>query len=92
MSLETAEAASDASPRSSSASSTIGFPSTPPEALSCSTASVAPFRPDSAKVAVGPVSAPKNPTLMPCSCGAFSPPQAMAAIKARTARRFTGAF
>jgi hypothetical protein len=65
MSFETAEAASEASPRSSSDSSTRGLPRTPPAALISATASIAPFFPEIAKVAVGPVRAPKKPTLMP---------------------------
>src|SRR5262249_39673275 len=74
------------------------FPRTPPRALISSTASSAPFFPDCANVAVGPVRAPKKPSWMPWLSGLLTPPQETesaaprAAATAKTkARRRTGA-
>src|SRR4030095_15657931 len=85
MSFETADAASAASPRSSSERRTRGLPRTPPRALISSTASSAPFFPDCANVAVGPVSAPKKPSWMPWLSGLFSPPHETGSAAARAA-------
>ena len=58
MSFVTTDAASEASPRSSSTNSSTRFPSRPPALLISSTARSTPFLPERAKVAVGPVRAP----------------------------------
>src|SRR4029450_4174797 len=87
MSFETADAASAASPRSSSERRSRGLPRTPPRALISSTASSAPFFPDCANVAVGPVSAPKNPSWMPWLSGLFSPPHEIGSAAARAATK-----
>ena len=94
ISFETADAASEGSLRSSSTSSSIRLPSVPPAWLTSSTASRAPFLPESANVACGPVSAPKKPILMPAAAGVFSAPQREPSTQdkadaARKSRRFT---
>ncbi len=66
------------------------FPRIPPAPFNSATARVAPFRPDNAKVAVGPVNAPKKPTWIPSAPGLFSPPQLAKERIPASARRGIG--